>query len=94
MRPVSQVLSRSKKAGDSETVAALYQPEYVPMPIIMGNAPTYPATCRWTFTQEERAAISAGGDIWITQLTFGNGVTPIRVVAAEPSIEDCMEVEL
>lgn len=60
---------------------AVNQPEYEPLHVLRGKGPTYSMVSRWTFTKEERAAIAAGADILVTQLTFGSLFQPTCVQA-------------
>jgi hypothetical protein len=92
--PVSHVLSSQHPTSTQEELIALKQEQYNTLPSIIGHAPNFPVTSRWTFTSEERAAIAAGRDIWITLLTFGGLLQPILVRAEEPTLEECLHVEL
>lgn len=83
-RPVVKVL-------DGFDVGSL---EYATLPVVAGNLPYKPMTSRWTFTEEERAQIAAGGDIWVTQLTFGNGLQPILIRTEQPTLAECLDVQL
>lgn len=94
-RPVSHVLSNApSSASEAERLIALEQEQYMTLPAIVGQAPTYPITSRWTFTPEERSQIAAGGDIWITLLTFGGGQQPILIRSEEPTLAECLRVEV
>jgi hypothetical protein len=90
-RPVTKVLDHPDY---QECLAALGQNEYETLPGVVGNMPTRPFTSRWTFTDEERARIAAGGDLWLTQLTFGTALQPVILRTEEPSVADCMHIEL
>lgn len=67
-----------------ETLVALHQEEYETLPAIIGRKPLVPVTSRWTFSPEERERISKGGDLWITQITFGHLLQPIKLSTEEP----------
>jgi hypothetical protein len=89
--PVSPVLS---SCSGPEIKIAENQPEYQTLSAIIGEAPYYPVTTRWTFTPEERERIAAGGDIWLTLLTFGTPLQPIMIWPYEPTEEQCRKVEI
>lgn len=88
--PTSPVLS----SDAPEIKLAEGQPQYQVLPVIAGNGPFYPVTSRYTFTPEERERIAAGGDIWITLLTFNERRTtqPIMVWAHEPALEQITDI--
>lgn len=63
------------------------QPEYNELPALRGGAPLYNVLSRWKLTDEERAQIASGSDIYLSQLTFGRPYQPssIQVASAEAS---------
>ena len=68
-----------------EKVIALDQPEYVPL---IGLPVIYPdglrgVAVRFRLNDSERTMIANGGDILITELTFGGKFTPISIEIAE-----------
>ena len=70
-----------------ERVIALDQPEYVPiiaLPVRFSDN-TSGMSVRFRLSDEERAAIAAGADIVITEITFGGPFTPIHVLAIKPN---------
>lgn len=61
------------------------QPEYIPLPIARITSNTMvPLVSRWTFTDEERAAIAAGGDLYLTLYSFGRPHMPVMLTIAPP----------
>jgi hypothetical protein len=56
------------------------QPEYQCLPTIrnIDNA-LVPVTCRFSFTDEERMMVIAGGDLYLTVATFGRALSPVKV---------------
>ncbi len=72
---------------ESERVIALDQPEYKPlvvMPFKFGDG-IHGASIRFRLSDDERAAIHNGADLVITEITFGNPVTPIDVKLCQPN---------
>lgn len=75
------------------------QPAYTPLPF---TAIAYPfpveqgdgfktvdvqaVVTRWQLTDDEREAIAAGGDLYLTTLTFGEPYQPIRPTIGEPTL--------
>lgn len=79
--------------GVEEVTFAEDQPEYVP--ITVGVIPPEAdrperqslggrmLVTRWRFTPAERARLAAGEDLYISQLNFGGGMTPLLVCFRE-----------
>lgn len=71
------------RTGAHEITLAEDQLEYKPLVAAVyvrpdfGNAPML--LTRWTFTEEERAAIAAGEDLYLGVLTFGQPLQPLSV---------------
>lgn len=73
---------------DREIIIAKDQPEYTPLPALVGGAPMLQVVLtRWTFTPEERVAIQIGEDLFLTTLTFGHPLQPIKLTVGEPDPE-------
>ncbi len=83
-------MPRSVVLEDSETLIALRQEEYETLPVVVGKLPYVPVTSRWTFSAEERVAISNGADLWLTQLTFGKPLQPVKLSTEKPSKEELL----
>ena len=58
-------------------VLAKDQPQYRPLPVAVLDGPRGRTISRWTLTPEERAAVAAGEDIYLEQLTFRTPLQPI-----------------
>lgn len=56
-------------SGSKAVVIAEHQPQYRPLPSI--RTPEGQVITRWTFTEEERRAIVAGEDLYITIFAYG-----------------------
>jgi len=71
------------RTGAEEITIAEDQLEYSPLVAAVyahaayGNAPFL--LTRWTFTDEERAAIAAGEDLYLGVLTFGQPLQPLSL---------------
>lgn len=73
----------------NEVILAKDQPEYEPLPALLGGAPLLRVVLtRWEFSEEERIAIEAGQDLFLTTLTFGKPFHPIRFSVGKP--EPCI----
>lgn len=61
------------------------QPEYIPLPIAKLDTRTeVPLVSRWRLSDEERAVIAAGGDIYLTLMSFGRPHMPVMLSTAVP----------
>lgn len=60
-----------------EIVYGALQDEYQGLPAI--RTPAGKVLTRWTFTDEEREAIHAGADVFLTVLTFNQPLQPLRM---------------
>ena len=61
------------------------QPQYEPLPVHIDQTdPTTPMTCCFQLSPEELAEINATGQLWYTQLTFGNSFQPVRLSTLNP----------
>ena len=71
----------------NEIVVAREQDQYVPLPALpitleVGFAPieiVKGLLTRWRPTDEERAALANGADIWLETMTFGEPMQPVRI---------------
>jgi hypothetical protein len=77
---------------EHEIIIALDQPQYIPLRTLQfaieGQPEVKRVFSRWTLTPEQRQAVANGDDILIDQLTFGRGVTPLRVIVGTPDQKD------
>ncbi len=71
------------RTGAPEITLAEEQHEYKPLTAAIYQNSQYPGATvmlvRVTFTDEERALIFAGEDLYISQLNFGHGFSPMTV---------------
>lgn len=84
MRAIAPNLPRA-----AEGVIAENQLEYSALPIasVLRNGCQAVLT-RWTMTPAERAAVAAGEDIYLTQLTFGHPLQPIAIQVGRAGIPE------
>lgn len=80
MTPVSPVLT--PELVPDETVYAKDQPEYIPLPVLRNQVGV--VLSRWKLTDQEREAIAAGADIFLSVHTFNEPLQPVRI-----EIEEC-----
>lgn len=73
------------------TVFAKNQPEYLQLPAYVD--PDGTVVTRWQLTWRERARIVFGGTLWLSILTFGNPLQPVKLETACPirEVEDMRE---
>lgn len=74
--------TREVLAKDHET--------YKPLPSVRIHLPESPVVTRWTFTEQERTLIAAGGDLYIAAYTHGRPLQPLMATAGIPP---CWEYE-
>jgi hypothetical protein len=90
MQPVSPVI---KAAEDlCQITYGVDQPQYSPLPVVRtANA----VMSRWSLSDEERAYIAGGGDLFIMVLNFGGPLQPLRPVAKPPdaAMKELIELE-
>jgi hypothetical protein len=75
MRPVAP------RTGDPEQTYAENQLEYAAVTVAIhdnGDGSRYLLT-RWRLTDEEKAAVARGEDVYVAQLNFGQSMTPLVV---------------
>lgn len=71
MTPVVQGLE------EHEVVYAKDQPQYMPLPTL--RSPDGRVMTRWSFSPEEREAISKGADLYLTMHTFNGPLQPVQL---------------
>ena len=89
MEPVQPVVPGNE---EFEVVYAKNDPTYPPLPVLRTE---HAMLSRWRLTDEERAYIAAGGDLFICVLHFGDKLQPIMPIAksAEEAVKIMVEVE-
>lgn len=90
MRPVAP------RTGAEEITVAEDQHEYVPLVVALhadpGGSGSPVLLTRWRLSEEERAAIAAGEDLYVGCLTFGERLQPLLVTVGDPKLP-IIEVE-
>jgi hypothetical protein len=84
MEAISPVV-KSVGSGPEVQIAA-DQPQYRTLPVL---ATVVAVMSRWRLSDEERAAIAAGADLYIIQANFSSTLQPIRPII-ELSDEDAL----
>lgn len=74
MKPATPVVAGLEQF---EIVFGKGQPEYDQLPALVGSAPAQNVVARWELTDEDRARIAAGADIFTVQMTFGDFFQPL-----------------
>lgn len=83
MQPTSPIIP---EFAQYEITIAKDQPEYTPLPVLAMHREQHGAiVSRWALSDEDRLAIAAGADIYLTQLTFGMPMQPIRLAVLNVS---------
>jgi hypothetical protein len=82
MKAVSPVMPGS---GPIELILAKNQEQYTALPVVYtADNAALPMVSRWRLSDEEREAITNGGDIILTQLTFRNPFQPVHLQVCGP----------
>lgn len=89
MKSVSPVLLRPIFPITEHKIAEC-QDEYETLHAIVSNSEWRTVTSRFELNWRERLRIFLGGNIWVSQMTFGNAVRPIKIMAEEPSVVNCL----
>jgi hypothetical protein len=76
VKPVSPVLPGS---SEIEIVLGKGQPQYIPLPAVYLDTPRRPMITRFRLDDDERAAIAAGADVVLQQLTFKEPFQPVNL---------------
>jgi len=64
---------------DKEVVYAKEQPQYIPLRTLTSVGPDRKVYSRWTLTDDQRARVADGYDIFLELSTFGHPLQPIRM---------------
>lgn len=67
--------------SEVEAVYGAAQKEFIPLQVFKS---TKAVMSRWTFTEEERKHVAAGGDLYFCVLNFGGPLQPILPLACGP----------
>jgi hypothetical protein len=68
-----------------EVVYAAHQPQYMPLRTLCADGKMGAVLSRWTLTDEQRAAIASGADIFLELSTFYQPLQPIRMAISDAS---------
>lgn len=64
---------------EQNVVVAKDQPEYIPLPAYVSPGPTAGVTSCWELSPEDLAEVQRTGRVFVTQLTFGGPLQPVRL---------------
>ena len=65
---------------------ATNQPQYRPLPAIVVDGPLGKVVTRWRLTDDERKRLSAGEDLYLTQMTFRDALQPMLLCVGAPDV--------
>ncbi len=65
-----------QKDGFSRVIFAKDQPEYIPLP---ANTDGHSVETKWKLSWRERLTVLFRGNVYLSLLTFGNPLQPIRL---------------
>lgn len=82
MTPISPVVPGSFVP---EVVFARDQPQYLALPAV--REPDGSVITRWHATWRERLRVLVHGDVWLTLLTFGAPLQPVKLAARCPIVD-------
>lgn len=78
MQPVDlEIEDRAFLPPHDVVVYAKDQPEYLPLPVAKLHGDEGRVISRWRLTDEERAQIAAGADLYLEVLTFHQPLQPL-----------------
>jgi hypothetical protein len=66
------------------------QPEYIPLPALVSNDFSGTVTTRWQLSWRERFRVLWTGDIWVQMMCFHKPTTPVKVLAKQPPVWECL----
>jgi hypothetical protein len=75
MEPTSPIINGME---EEEVVFAKDQPQYLQLPALKSTRPDGRILTRWKLTDEERAAVASGADLFLEVSTFGQPLQPLR----------------
>ena len=88
MTPTEHVIPGFELPADELIVYAKDQPQYHPLP--MWKGPDGLRVSRWKLSWRERLKILTGGSLWLTILTFGNPLQPVKLEVDCPIMGSAM----
>jgi hypothetical protein len=68
---------------EKEVVFAKNQPQYLPLRALVSDGLQGMVVTRWTLTEDQRAAIARGDDLFLVLRTFGNPLQPIQLATGD-----------
>lgn len=74
-----------------EVVYAKNQPQYNPLRVLRSTEGV--VLQRWTFTDEQRELIAAGGDVYLELSTFNGPLTPVRMAVGKDVDPDYIRMQ-
>lgn len=84
MRPATPVLRFNRRPVEISVGAG--QPEYYQYPAVASRDGV--VTSRWHLSFRERLCVLLFGDIYLSIMTFGAGVAPVKLFPWEPDNEE------
>ena len=82
MQPASPVFPGRTDLG--EVIYAKDQPEYLSLPAVRAPGPLGRTVTRWRLTWRERVRIFCRGDLYLSVLTFGQPLQPVKPETLPP----------
>lgn len=74
-----QPVNVNKTVAGQRVVFAIDQPEYIPLPAVVSEDNPNVIVTEWSFDDDEKAIVAAGGHLFLQQLTFGQPLQPINL---------------
>lgn len=69
-------------------IIAKNQPQYIPLPVHARADEAGTLVACYEFDEAERAKIAAGGKLWVSVLTFGDKLQPMRLELDKPEMDN------
>jgi hypothetical protein len=92
MKPITPI-DPGQELGPTERIAVLcapdvckHDPKHPPLPVLVLGDVENEVVTRWRLTDEERAAVAAGADLWIWQTLGSGGFPPILPMFQAPRV--------
>lgn len=80
MNPIDPVsVTETCPSGWEAVTYAKDQPEYLPLTVLRSVTSDRSVVSRWRLTWRERLRVLFGADIWLTCMTFGHPLQPIKL---------------
>jgi hypothetical protein len=85
-----EIIPGFKLPNDEMVIYAKDQPQYLQLPMWKGPDPEGRRVARFKLTWKERVSVLFYGSIWLSVLTFGNSLQPVKLDTDCPLMASAM----